>query len=203
MIEGLVFEVDGHRYTYHGKALPSVTRVLKVLDNFAGVPPEVLDFAAQRGTAVHEATALDDNDDLDEGSIDPIIAGYVAAWRDFKAKTDYAAIAIELPVVHGRLEYAGTLDRVCFVSGKCAVVDIKTGLIPLSAGPQLAAYREAYDWMVSAALVERPPEIPKRRYVVQLRQDGTFRLEKYDSPEDLGVFRSALEIRRWLEKNAG
>lgn len=200
MIEGLAFDADTHRYTFQGKPYPSVTRVLNLLDTFSKVDPELLDFAAARGRAIHEATALDDLNDLDDASLDPQIAPYMEAWRKFKAESGYSPWAIELPVVHGRFEYAGTLDRVAEINGKMAILDLKSGLIPITAGPQLAAYREAYDWLVSAALVPRPPEMPKLRFVVQLRPDGSYRLEKFTSPEDFGVFRNALELRRWLEK---
>lgn len=189
MIEGLAFDAETHRYTFEGKPYPSVTRVLKLLDLYGPIDPADLAFAAARGSAVHEATALDDRDDLDDDSLDPQIRPYIDAWRRFKAEANYSPWAIELPVVHGRFEYAGTLDRVASIQGKFAVLDIKSGLIPITAGPQLAAYKEAYDWLVSAALVPRPPEMPKRRYVVQLRADGTYRLEQFTSPEDFGVFR--------------
>lgn len=204
MIEGLAFDAETHRYTFEGMPYPSVTRVLKLLDNYSGVNPELLDFAAARGQAVHAATALDDRDDLDDASLDPQLCPYIEAWRRFKREAHYEPWAIEMAVAHGRFRYAGTLDRVAAVNGKFAVIDIKSGLIPITAGPQLAAYAEAYDWLVrDAALAPHPPEMPKLRYVVQLRPDGCYRLEKFTSPEDFGVFRNALELRRWLEKMTG
>lgn len=203
MIEGLVFDPETHRYTFEGKPLPSVTRVLQVLERrFA--PPQALEFAAQRGTAVHEACELDDRDDLDEGTVDPIIHPYLEGWRRFKEDVGFVPVEIELPVVNGRDGYAGTLDRVGLVNGKLAVLDIKSGAaLPLAAGPQLAAYQEAYAWVVSAALVKRPADLPRRRYVVWLRDTGSYQLVRYDSPEDWGVFRSALNLWLWMEKHAG
>lgn len=203
MIEGLAFDAETHRYTFEGKPYPSVTRVLRLIEDFTGVPAEALDFAAQRGIAVHDACAYDDLGDLADDTVDEIVRPYLDAWRSFKADAAFEPIEIELPVVHGGLEYAGTLDRVGLVNGKPAVIDIKTGsVLPLGAGPQLAAYAEAYAWMVGAALVKRPSQLPRRRYVVWLKGSGKYQLVKYDSPEDWGVFRSALEIWRWMEKNA-
>lgn len=200
MIEGLQFDAETHRYVYEGKPFPSVTRVLRMLETFVGIPADVLDFAAQRGHAVHDACAYDDKDDLDEESVDPTIMPYLEAWRTFKSDANYQPLEIELPVVHGRYEYAGTLDRIGMVNGKVAVIDIKSGILPVIAGPQLAAYLEAYKWMVGGAMVATPPHLPKARFVVQLKPTGLYSLVKYESLEDWGVFRSALEIWRWKEK---
>lgn len=203
MIEGLAFDPETHRYTFEGKPLPAVTKVLQILER-RSAPLELLEFAGERGRAVHEACELDDRNDLDEATVDPIIRPYLEAWRSFKRGVGYEPVEIELAVANGRYGYAGTLDRVAVVNGKAAVLDIKTGsAVPLYAGPQLAAYQEAYAWVVGAALVKRPAQLPTRRYAVWLRDDGRFHLIKYDSPEDWGVFRSALNIWQWMEKNAG
>lgn len=202
MIQGLTFDPEAHAYTFEGRPLPAVTRVLRILET-RSAPQELLDFAAARGIAVHEACELDDRDDLDEASVDPLIRPYLEGWRMFKEDAGYQAIEIELAVANGRYGYAGRIDRIALVNGKPAVLDIKTGSqLPLSAGPQLAAYQEAYAWLVEAALVKRPADLPRRRYVVWLRGDGRYNLVRYDSPEDWGVFRSALSIWQWMEKSA-
>jgi hypothetical protein len=203
MIEGLEFDPETHRYLFEGKPFPSVTRVLRPLDDFGGVNAELLDFARQRGIAVHEATALDDQGILDEESVVPLIAGYLEGWRRFRRESGFECLEIELPVVHGRFEYAGTLDRVGVLNDKVVIIDIKTGeRLPLSCGPQLAAYSEAYSWGVGAALLKRPPEMPRKRFGVQLREDGSYALHPYDSPEDWEEFRNLLSHFRWLEKYA-
>ena len=51
----LEFFPETHTYLYDGLMLPSVSRILgtKYKNEYASVPPAVLDNAAQRGTAVH------------------------------------------------------------------------------------------------------------------------------------------------------
>ena len=53
----LEFFPETHTYLYDGLMLPSVTQILgvKYKNDYASVPPAVLDNAAKRGTAVHKA----------------------------------------------------------------------------------------------------------------------------------------------------
>ena len=48
---------ETHTYLYDGLMLPSVSQILgtKYRNEYASVPPAVLNNAAQRGTAVHKA----------------------------------------------------------------------------------------------------------------------------------------------------
>lgn len=201
MIQGLVVDEANHAYSWEGRRLPSVTQVLRVLDDFGDVPKDVLDFAAFRGTAVHEATALADRDDLDEESLDPELAGYVAAWRRFREESGFEPLLVEHRVVNLQLGYAGTVDRVGQLGGRMALLDIKSGSrVPRSAGPQLAGYWEALTWMVEHGYLERSLRLHYRdRYVVHLRPEGRYSLVPMRDPRDRSIFAAALDIWNWKE----
>lgn len=70
------FEFDpvAHRYTLDGRVLPSVTQILRGLDDFSHVPARVLERARDRGTRVHSACNLDVLGTLDEATVDDEVA---------------------------------------------------------------------------------------------------------------------------------
>ena len=176
---------------------PRVTTVLKPLDDFGRVDPEMLAHAAERGTAVHLATALYDQNDLDEGSIDPEVLPYLTGWIKFRNDTGFEPFpgGIELPVTNKVHQYRGTLDRVGEMKDKLVIIDIKTGVtIGLGAGPQTAAYLYAYNDAVAIRVL--------RRYVVQLTPEADYRLIPMTSPDDWPEFLNLLGHYRFLERNA-
>ena len=123
------FRESDHTYHYRGRRIPSVTELLKPVTGYRG------DGAAMAlGTAVHDATALDDYDDLDEDSVQPEVWPYLEAWRSFRRQHLVGPVfdGIEEMVHHPRLGYAGTLDRRGEVQWprdghKPSILDIKTG----------------------------------------------------------------------------
>jgi len=194
----LTFDPATHTYRLGSRVLPHVTGVIKPLEDYAGVPPSVLEWASERGRMVHEACQFLDEDDLDESSLDPEIAPYVEAYRRFLEEVRPEWYAIEQPVHSDRYGYAGTLDRVGYLTGlkrsPRAVVDLKAvaKLSPVT-GLQLAAYAEA--WCVGGAA----PLIA--RYALQLRPDKTYRLKRYDEPTDLSTFLSQLSVANWCRRH--
>lgn len=193
--ETLQFEASTHTYTLGGVALPSVTQVLKLLDQYEAVPPHVLEAAREFGTHVHLATELDDRGVLDEATLDPALAPYLDGWRRFRRESGFKIEFVEHRVVHKKLRYAGTIDRICRdVRGRRGVLDIKTGLVPKAVGPQVAAYY--------AALCEaRGSAIESRRYCLQLMPHD-YRLHWLNNPADWSVFVSCLNVWSWRNRNA-
>lgn len=192
------FDAPTHTYRVDGHMVPHVTGIIAAVESFYGVPPATLEFASERGRAVHLACELLDQNDLDESSIDPEVAPYLAAYRAFieDAKPEWSAI--EKPVYCVRYRYAGTLDRVGILRGlkgsPQAVVDIKcvAGLSPAT-GLQLAAY-EAADRNDQRKAI-------RARYALQLRPDGTYRLVPYDEPTDYAVFLAQLTVSNWCARH--
>lgn len=186
------FDAEAHRYTVAGKRWPSVTEVLDPLLELDGIPRAVLKAAAEFGTHVHMATDLFDKGVLDEPALDPHLAPYLAGWKLFLRDTGAKVLASEVRVGHSKLQYAGTLDKSLqwMKRGRARSVqlDIKSGLVPRTVGPQTAAYAEAHETKFD------------ERYVLQLKPDASYRLTKLTDLSDWSIFLSALNIHRWRNK---
>ena len=188
-----------HTYTTEaGTRVPGVTSVIEPLERYAGVDPAVLEWASERGRAVHLACDLLDEGDLDERSLDPEIVPYVEAYCCFLEEARPSWSAIEHVVHSERYGYAGRLDRVgtlaCLRGSPRVVCDIKTvaALSPVT-GLQLAAYAEAL----------RTDQRTKtlRRFALQLRHDGAYRLKEYTERSDLSVFLAQLTVAGWCRRH--
>jgi len=186
----LQFNREPHTYTYDGVVVPSVTQVLP-----SPIVPTThmqldMEYARQRGQAVHLATELYDLGDLDEDSMDPVIVPYLDAWEKFLIDSDFHVSDIEARVYSERNRYAGTLDRSGTINGGKAILDIKAvhKLSPTT-GLQTAAYEDAYR-------KDRRCK-PARRFAVQLKPDGAYVMREYTDTSDLSVFLSYLQIHNW------
>lgn len=194
-----------HTYRLGDRVLPSVTQIGDWMDAYAGVSPDVMALAADRGRAVHLACELDDAGEL--GSVPDVIAPYVEAWRALKRETGAVIYAVEERVVDPLYGYAGTLDRVMafpklkrWKPADLAIVEIKaTALLPPSAGPQTAGYLAA--WNAHAY-----PDLPglgkaNRRFIAWLRADGTYRLVERTDVSDRAVFLAGLTLFNWKKRH--
>ena len=116
---------DTHTYLYDGLMLPSVTQILgvKYKNDYASVPPAVLNNAAQRGTAVHKAIENYNNSGYDDGS---------EAVRNFKflqKQYGFEVLDSELPIVIFKDDMpiaCGRLDMTMLIDGQTGIADIKT-----------------------------------------------------------------------------
>ena len=116
---------DTHTYLYDGLMLPSVTTILgvKYKNDYASVPPAVLNNAAQRGTAVHKAIENFNVSGYDDGS---------EAVRNFKflqKQYGFEVLDSELPLVIFKDDMpiaCGRLDMTMLMDGKTGIADIKT-----------------------------------------------------------------------------
>lgn len=175
-----------HRYSMDGRGFISVTQALKAAEL---IETEWFSEAARlRGQHVHEACMFVDDDDLD--STDPSYAPYVAAYDAFlrDAKPQWAYI--EQRVCDPVCGYAGTFDRVGFLNGNWALLDLKTGDEAAWHGPQTAAY---------ARLVPTANGLKPKRFGLYLRKDGTYRLQPFPDRNDEKVFLAALTVAQFKE----
>lgn len=116
---------DTHTYLYDGLMLPSVTQILgvKYRNDYANVPPAVLNNAAQRGTEVHKAIENYNNSGYDDGS---------EAVRNFKflqKQYGFEVLDSELPLVIFKDDMpiaCGRLDMTMLIDGQTGIADIKT-----------------------------------------------------------------------------
>jgi len=185
----LTFDAVKHEYQSSGRRVPSVTQLLGKLHSFAGIPEAILKAACERGTAVHMACEFWDQGDLDESSVDPAIRGYFDAWRSFTEATKPQWTEIEKLGVHP-LGYAGCWDRGGILFGEEATVDIKTAL---QSHPVWAIQLAAYNM-----LRQKPTA---KRYTVQLRKDGNYKVIPWTDPNDWSVFVSLLTLHNFEQRN--
>lgn len=121
----LEFFPESHTYLYDGIMLPSVTQILgvKYKNDYASVPPAVLNNAAQRGTAVHKAIENFNVSGYDDGS---------EAVRNFKflqKQYGFEVLDSELPIVLFKDDMpiaCGRLDMTMLMDGETGIADIKT-----------------------------------------------------------------------------
>jgi len=191
----LTFEPQGHVYRLDGRVLPSVTQVLQLLEDFEGVPPAVLEAARVFGTHVHDACALDVRGLLDWATLDVALVPYVEAFRRFLRDTGFKVLVSERRVVHPTMRYAGTLDLYGILRTRHALIDIKSGMLPRTVGPQVAAYEKGL-------LLELPERM--QRYCLQLNPEFPcgYKLHALTDAADWQVFVSALNCWHFRSKAA-
>lgn len=191
MSDFLTFDEAAHEYRFKGVVVPSVTQILQQVTDFSGINPDVLERKRHLGVAVHLACELDDTDDLDETALAHEISPYLTAWRRFRSENWGEIEMLEQRVFHPMHRYAGTLDRVMTIQGERCVVDIKTSAqLSPAVGLQLAAYDMALG------------NDKLKRFAVQLKPDGMYRLQQYKDPKDYQVFTALLTIQNWRNQNA-
>ena len=121
----LEFLPETHTYLYDGLMLPSVTQILgvKYKNDYASVPPAVLENASKRGTAVHKAIENFNVSSYDDGS---------EAVRNFKflqKQYGFEVLDSELPIVIFKDDMpiaCGRLDMTMLMDGETGIADIKT-----------------------------------------------------------------------------
>jgi hypothetical protein len=157
----LRFDARTHRYTLGTRELPSVTTILKD----AGLTDETwfTEESAARGTAIHQAVErLHASQPYFNVSSDYV--GFMEAYLAFLASSRFLHQVSELRVYDGARGYAGTIDLLGALPGhRHVLIDIKTGSVPATVGPQTYAYARCLDQFHD-------------RFALHLRADGTFTL---------------------------
>lgn len=185
----LHFNEENHRYWLGGRELFSVTRVLRLtgLVDARWFSADV----AWRGTRVHQALEYADHqNDLDETTIDPLVAPYVAAYRRFLADARPVWTLIEARLHDEVLGYAGTVDRYGLVQGIPTVLEIKTGSPAPWHSIQLAAYTDLLH--TQRVVLGRPS-----RMGLYLMANGYYTTRVSHDRQDFTVFRAALTLAHW------
>lgn len=187
----LEFDEVNHIYKLDGRRLPSVTGILSVLNNFDMIPKDVLERKRLLGTALHKAIELHINDDLDTSTIHQDVTPYFNAYLKFESDTGFKPDFSEARIFSKTFGYAGTLDLIGALNSERVLIDTKTvAVLGCSVGPQLAAYKHGFE--------ELNPDMPiKKRFSLQLKPDGTYKLPEYKDKRDIEIFKSCLNIHRW------
>ncbi|MPN48564.1 hypothetical protein SDC9_196174 [bioreactor metagenome] len=141
---------------------------------YDGIPSEILANAAERGTRVHSLT--EDFDRYGFYEADEETTGYLIAYEKFIYDYQPEWIGIEERHYHKNLFYAGTVDRVGYLtpkdnSGGVDIVDLKATRVfhPVMLKTQVSAYGEMYKSHGQAI---------RDIYGLQLKPDGTYLFQK-------------------------
>lgn len=188
---GLTFDQAAHAYHYDGVRLPSVTQIIESAGlgvDYSMVPRDVLERKRIIGEKVHLACRFADEADLDVTSLDPVIAPRVQAYLKFLAETAFEPLGTELALGDVERGYAGTPDCWGILNSAQAVLDRKTLAVldVPSAALQAAGYLPLIDDFESS------PWHRAKRYALQLRPNGTYRLVDVALPAADATFAAAL-----------
>ena len=191
----LSFDEEKHIYKIEGQCLPSVTTVMKPMSSsyYKGIDEDVLNKAANRGTAIHNA--IENYIKFAITDIPPEFEGYFKAFKKWWKEVKPEVIATECRMYHKFLRYAGTADMPCVINGKVICVDFKASATINRAltGVQLEAYSKAY---------ESHGFFFDGKAIVHLKSDGTYTMmmyEKNDS-ESWEVFGALMVVHNHLQK---
>lgn len=181
----ITFDAATHTYTDEaGNVLPSVTTILGEvgLIDTTWFKPE----HAQRGTDVHEATAMVDRGEMDANDFPEWMHGYLDAWQLFKVDEGAKPEIIEQLV--STRDYAGTVDRVLTIGGNRWLVDIKTGRPSKWHPLQTAAYAIALG------------DADITRATVHITKDGKYRVKPHPNPADIDVWNALMLWRSSVDR---
>lgn len=182
----------------------SVTKVLGVYANFSGIPPGVLQAAADRGTLVHAYCEKYVLGQLYLPDLIPVhVRGYFASFKTWFDQYVDQVFFVEKPFKHSVYGYTGRIDLGCEIKGEGVfVVDYKT---PILEGPgwcgQLAAYRELWlDHEFNKVLPYIQPCPMIGCMSLRLHAEGkAARAIRYDySDDDFTAFLNALTAYRYF-----
>ena len=176
------FDKETHSYWLDDEQIPSLSEIIRPLDNYSAVPPGILANKAEFGTNVHETIRLHldgtlDYDNLSDGNIrainlfetfrlDPLIPGGIREW--------------EKPTYNEKLGYGTTPDLVC----EEAIIEIKTRPMKL--------FRDAVQLVAQGKCF---PDFPAKSYFV-LHLDikkNKYDLKKCEHPMAWSAFRKLLD----------
>jgi len=192
----LQFEEERHIYTLSGAILPSVTTIMRFMSRelYDGIPFDTLQNAADRGTRVHSLTEDFDRFGFYEAAEDT--AGYLVAYEKFISDYQPEWTGIEERSYHKNLMYAGTVDRIGYLTPKddtCGidVIDLKATRVfhPVMLQTQVSAYGEIY---------KSHGQVIRNIYGLQLKPDGTYFFQKLQY--DFKPFLHCLAIHNLMAK---
>lgn len=183
------FDEVRHDYSIGGVSVPGVTFLLKSV-GFDGFGKE---WHLAKGKAVHVACQYLDEGCLDWATVGDEIVPYISAYERFKLDTGFKPIRIEEPLFNSALRYGGTLDRegTWNMSEGRVLIDFKSGAISPWTGLQLAGY----DLLLPAL------KLPRERYALQLKPDGTYNLKQFKDHQDKSLFLGILATYHWRQNH--
>ena len=165
----LKFEKETHQYFCDNIKCVSVTTVLQELGfiDLSGIPQDVLDYAALRGTYTHKAIELYLQGKLNEDTLDSAIQPYFQGFKKFASKHELKPIHLEKMFAIKHLLLAGTVDFIGTVDGVKALIDWKTSSVVTKA----AALQTGGYLLLANHEVKEPESLIENVMVVQLKKN--------------------------------
>lgn len=187
----LQFFEKSHIYMLDGQRLPCVSDLCRFIHReiYQNAPTWQIELAADRGTAVHQATQL--LEETGSASIDPSYAPYLQAYAAFLQDHKPEWSLIEHAMYHPEELYAGTIDRYGKLDGCQTLIDIKTTYSvykPLCAA-SLNLYRR---------LLEANHHAVEKLAILHLKKDGTYKLIPFSADDALA--KALITLHRALQK---
>ncbi len=186
-----------YRHKEQGYRIPAVTTIIP--DGYEGVPEDNLQEAKERGTFVHKASVLMDQDNLDWNSVPPAWQGYLHGWA---RAVEYMQIKhltgwIERPSLSKILGFAGTPDRVSTIALRLTptIIDIKTGETASTKLKALWALQAAGYEILYREVTGHKGRVD--RLVIQVHRGGKYTPYPFDDPSDLAAFRNFCATLKW------
>lgn len=191
------FDRELHLYTYEGKPVDHVTKVLKQWAfGYDDSNPFHEPSATQRGSYLARCNEVfADGDDVDEEEAPEAWRGYIAALRKFYHDRRPKVIACELPIVDPVWGIALTPDLVAFFGSERVVCEMKTGA---HNGWDIQNAAQIHVWGVN--FPDQPCRAGKR---LQLKPDGDYRLVQLDYDTAMGDFAAMMRLEQRRRRNGG
>lgn len=189
----LDFDEGPHIYRLNGLEIPSVTTLMKPLsdDLYRAIEPEILEKAARRGTAVHNA--LENYVQFGIEDVDPQFEGYFNGFRDWWQLRSPITVATEQRIYHKILRYAGTADLLCEIDGRLTLVDYKTSA---QVNTKLCAVQlEGYDRAFESHGVKI-----EDRIILHLSKTGYREVRFGRSSKNWSVLSALMTIRNYMKE---
>jgi len=176
------FDPEKHEYRSDGKVIRSVTQTLME----AGLIDTkwYTEHGRSKGSAVHVACQLWDEDDLDPQTVAGEVLNRLDRWMEFRESIEHTITSIEIPLYSATL--AGTPDRIMVINGRETVVDIKNGAPQPWHKLQISGYR-------------RLAEVDYGMIVYL--SDNNFRSVRADDYQDWLDFEAAMRIANYNRRN--
>lgn len=139
------FLEEQHIYLVDGILVPCVSNILAYkFSDYTGVSREVLQRASEKGTELHQAIELYEQQGITSDLKE--FRNYLFLKKQFK----FENVSNELPVLYergGRVLFVGTLDQVITIDGKLGINDFKRVSAPNKnkIAYQLNFYKMAYE----------------------------------------------------------
>jgi hypothetical protein len=183
-----LYDEVSRNHKLNGISIPSITQILKPLNDFSGVPDKVLGNASFFGTAVHKVIELYMKGTLDEDSIDVGLRLPLEGFKNWYCRHSEtlgyipaeSKGIVEVPAYNKKLWYCGRPDIVFDE----AIIEIKTRKFKPTTDPlQLIAQKNLF------------PDFPhKKLYVLEIDVEGNINLVNAERNQAWGVFRKMIDF---------